>query len=455
MSQYAVVNPATGETVARYDQFSDAQVEAALAKAQAAYLDWRMRPVAERAAIVRRAAELHRERRKELAAIITREMGKPFGAAAAEVDFSADITEFYADQADAITADQPLKILGEGTAVIRRSPLGVLFGIMPWNFPYYQVARFAAPNLVLGNVIVLKHASQCPESAAAIEQIYHDAGLPDGAYINIRVSAEQAAAIVADPRIQGVSVTGSERAGAAVAEVAGRHLKKVALELGGSDPFIVLATDNLDAVVEAAVSARLDNTGQSCNAAKRFIVVDGLYDEFLAKFTAAMGAAKLGDPMERGVDLGPLSSVEAATRVEAQVDRAVAQGATKVIGGARDGAYYPATVLTGVTPAMDAYREEFFGPVGVVYRVPDERAAVTLANDTSFGLGSYVYSTDPKQAARVADQIDAGMVYVNIVMADSPELPFGGVKRSGTSRELGLLAADEFVNKKLIRTGPA
>ena len=455
MSQYAVVNPATGETVARYDQFSDAQVEAALAKAQAAYLDWRMRPVAERAAIVRRAAELHRERRKELAGIITREMGKPFGAAAAEVDFSADITEFYADQADAITADQPLKILGEGTAVIRRSPLGVLFGIMPWNFPYYQVARFAAPNLVLGNVIVLKHASQCPESAAAIEQIYHDAGLPDGAYINIRVSAEQAAAIVADPRIQGVSVTGSERAGAAVAEVAGRHLKKVALELGGSDPFIVLATDNLDAVVEAAVSARLDNTGQSCNAAKRFIVVDGLYDEFLAKFTAAMGAAKLGDPMERGVDLGPLSSVEAATRVEAQVDRAVAQGATKVIGGARDGAYYPATVLTGVTPAMDAYREEFFGPVGVVYRVPDERAAVTLANDTSFGLGSYVYSTDPKQAARVADQIDAGMVYVNIVMADSPELPFGGVKRSGTSRELGLLAADEFVNKKLIRTGPA
>jgi succinate-semialdehyde dehydrogenase/glutarate-semialdehyde dehydrogenase len=455
MSDYAVVNPATGKTEATYETFSDAQVEAALSKAQAAFEAWRSRPVAERAAIVRRAAELHRERRKDLAAIIVREMGKPFGAAVGEVDFSADITEYYADQADAITADQPLKILGDGTAVIRRSPLGVLFGIMPWNFPYYQVARFAAPNLVLGNVIVLKHASQCPESAEAIEQIYRDAGLPDGAYVNIRVSAEQAATIVADPRIQGVSVTGSERAGAAVAEVAGRHLKKVALELGGSDPFIVLAADDLDAVVEAATSARLDNTGQSCNAAKRFIVVDGLYDDFLAKFTAAMAASPLGDPMERGTVLGPLSSVEAATRLAGQVDRAVEQGATLVTGGGpRDGAYYPATVLTDVTPAMDAYREEFFGPVGVVYRVADEDAAVKLANDTAFGLGSYVYSTDAAQAARVADRIDAGMVYVNIVMADSPELPFGGVKRSGTSRELGLLAADEFVNKKLIRTAP-
>jgi len=454
MSNYAVVNPATGETVARYEQFTDAQVEDALARAQAAFEAWRKRPVSERAAIVRRAAELHRERRKELAAIITREMGKPFGAAVGEVDFSADITEYYANEADAITADQPLKILGEGTAVIRRSPLGVLFGIMPWNFPYYQVARFAAPNLVLGNVIVLKHASQCPESAAAIEQIYRDAGLPDGAYVNVYVSAEQAAKIVADPRIQGVSVTGSERAGAAVAEVAGRNLKKVALELGGSDPFIVLGTDDLDTVVEAAVTARLDNTGQSCNAAKRFIVVDGLYDDFVAKFTAAMAASPMGDPMERGTVLGPLSSVEAATRVEDQVDRAVAQGATKVIGGARDGAYYPVTVLTGVTPKMDAYREEFFGPVGVVYKVADEDAAVKLANDTSFGLGSYVYSNDPEQAARVADRIEAGMVYVNIVAADSPELPFGGVKRSGTARELGLLAADEFVNKKLIRTAP-
>jgi len=453
MSEYAVVNPATGETVAHYDRFTDAQVEQTLATAQAGFETWRKLPVAERAAMVRRAAELHRERRKELAALIVREMGKVFGGAVGEVDFAADITEYYADQAEVITADQPLTIRGEGTAVIRRSPLGVLFGIMPWNFPYYQVARFAAPNLVLGNVIVLKHASQCPESAAAIEAIYRDAGLPEGAYLNVYVSTEQAARIVADPRIQGVSVTGSEQAGAAVAEVAGRHLKKVALELGGSDPFLVLATDDLDAVVAAATAARLDNTGQSCNGAKRFIVVDELYEAFVTKFTEAMAAAPVGDPLVRGTVLGPLSSVAAATRLQDQVDRAVAQGATIVTGGgARDGAFYPPTVLTGVTPAMEAYREEFFGPVGVVYRVADEDAAVRLANDTSFGLGSYVFSNDPEQAARVADRIEAGMVYVNIVAADSPELPFGGVKRSGTARELGLLAADEFVNKKLIRT---
>ncbi|HET9085065.1 MAG TPA: NAD-dependent succinate-semialdehyde dehydrogenase [Candidatus Limnocylindrales bacterium] len=453
MSDYAVVNPATGKTEARYDRFTDAEVEEALRRAAAGFESWRRVPVAERAEMVRRAAQLHRERREELASIIVREMGKVKAGALGEVDFSADITEYYADQAASITGDQPIAIRGEGTAVIRRSPLGVLFGIMPWNLPYYQVARFAAPNLVLGNVIVLKHASQCPESAAAIETIYHDAGLPEGAYVNVYVSSEQAAGIIADPRIQGVSVTGSERAGAAVAEVAGRNLKKVALELGGSDPFLVLATDDLDAVVAAATTARIDGAGQVCNGAKRFIVVDGLYDAFVEKFSAAMAATPMGDPLVEETVLGPLSSVEAATRLEGQVDRAVAQGATVVIGGPRDGAYYPPTVLTGVTPEMDAYRQEFFGPVGVVYRVADEDAAVRLANDTSFGLGSYVYSNDPDQAARVADRIDAGMVYVNIVMADSPELPFGGVKRSGTARELGLLAADEFVNKKLIRTG--
>ncbi len=451
MSEYAVVNPATGETVARYDTFTDAQVEGALAAAEAGFETWRKLPVAERAGIVRRAAQLHRERRAELAAIIVREMGKVKAGALGEVDFAADITEYYADQADVITADQPLTILGQGTAVIRRSPLGVLLGIMPWNFPYYQVARFAAPNLVLGNAIVLKHASQCPESAAAIEAIYRDAGLPEGAYLNVYVSTEQAATIIADPRIQGVSVTGSQRAGAAVAEVAGRHLKKVALELGGSDPFLVLATDDLDAVVAAATAARLDNTGQSCNGAKRFIVVDELYEAFLTGFTAAMAAAPVGDPLVEETVLGPLSSVAAATRLQDQVDRAVAQGATVVTGGSRDGAYVPPTVLIGVTPDMEAYREEFFGPVGVVYRVADEDAAVTLANDTGFGLGSYVFSNDPEQAARVADRIEAGMVYINLVLADSPELPFGGVKSSGTARELGLLAADEFVNKKVIR----
>ena len=451
MTDYAVINPATGETLATYPTITDEALETVLEKADAAYRTWRDTPVAERAALIRRAAELHRERRDELAAIIVREMGKPLAAAGAEVDFAADITEFYADNAERITGDQPIEILGEGTAVIRRAPIGVLLGIMPWNFPYYQVARFAAPNLVIGNTILLKQAPQCPESAAAIEKIYRDAGLPEGAYTNIYATNDQLATVIADRRVQGVSVTGSERAGAAVAEVAGRNLKKVALELGGSDPFILLSTDDLDGAVQAAVDARLDNTGQSCNAAKRFIVVDGLYDEFVEKFTATMAAAKVGDPFAEDTVLGPLSSVTAAERLAEQVDKAVAQGATLATGGIRDGAFYPGTVLTDVTPEMDAYREEFFGPVGVVYKAADEDEAVKIANDTSFGLGSYVFTTDEEQAARVADKIDAGMVYVNVVLADSPELPFGGVKRSGTSREMGLLAADEFVNKKLIR----
>jgi len=449
---YAVVNPATGETLATYPTATDAEVEAAVAAADSAARGWgRTSSPAERADLLRRVAQLHRERRDELAAIIVREMGKPLAAAEGEVDFAADITEYYADNIDKITGDTPLEILGEGTAVIRRAPLGPLLGIMPWNFPYYQVARFAAPNLALGNTILLKHAPQCPQSAAAIAQMYADAGFPAGAYADVRLTNEQAAAVIADRRIHGVSVTGSERAGSAVAEVAGRNLKKVVLELGGSDPFIVLSTDDLDATVQMAVDARLDNNGQSCNGAKRFIVADELYDAFVEKFAAALAEAKVGDPFAEDTVLGPLSSLAAAERLQEQVDRAVAQGATVVTGGAREGAFFPGTVITGVTPEMDAYREEFFGPVGVVYRVAGEDEAIEIANGTEFGLGSYVFTTDPAQAQRVADRIDAGMVYVNIVLADSPELPFGGIKRSGTGREMGLLAADEFVNKKLVR----
>ncbi len=452
MSDYAVINPATGETLATYPTATDAEVEAAIATADAAYRTWgRTSTPAERAALLRRVAELHRERRDELAAIIVREMGKPLAAAEGEVDFSADITEFYADQIDAITGDTPIDILGEGTAVIRRAPLGALLGIMPWNFPYYQVARFAAPNLAVGNTILLKHAPQCPESGAAIAKMYADAGFPEGAYTDVRITNEQAATVIADRRVQGVSVTGSERAGAAVAETAGRNLKKVVLELGGSDPFILLSTPDLDATVQMAVDARLDNNGQSCNAAKRFIVASDLYDAFLEKFSAAMADATVGDPFAEDTVLGPLSSLTAAERLEEQVDRAVAQGATLVTGGVRDGAFFPGTVLTGVTPEMDAYREEFFGPVGVVYRAESEEQALEIANGTPFGLGSYVFTTDEAQASRVADAIDAGMVYINVVLADSPELPFGGVKRSGTGREMGLLAAEEFVNKTLIR----
>ena len=454
MSDYAVIDPATGETIATYPTATDADVERALAAADAAARGWgRESSPADRADLLRRAAQLHRERRDDLAAIIVREMGKQIDGALGEVDFAADITEYYADHIDEITADVPVAIEGEGTAVIRKAPLGALLGIMPWNFPYYQVARFAAPNLAVGNTILLKHAPQCPESAAAIEAIYRDAGFPDGAYTNVYLTNEQAAEVIADPRIHGASVTGSERAGAAVAEVAGRNLKKVALELGGSDPFIVLSADDLDAVAQAAVDARLDNTGQSCNGAKRFIVVDGLYDRFVELFAAKMSEASVGDPWSTDTVLGPLSSLAAAERLDDQIQGAVAQGATVVTGGTRDGAFFTPTVLTGVTADMDLYREELFGPAGVVYRVADEDEAVRVANDTPFGLGSYVFTTDAAQAERVADRIEAGMVYVNLVLADEPGLPFGGIKRSGTGRELGLLAAEEFVNKKLVRVG--
>ncbi|TYL45704.1 NAD-dependent succinate-semialdehyde dehydrogenase [Nocardioides sp. BGMRC 2183] len=454
MTQYAVTNPATGQQVASYPVATVDEVEDAISRVHRAHRTWARETAPQRADLVRRVAQLHRDRREELADVIVREMGKPRAAALEEVDFSADIYEYYADNAEEILRDRPITLLGgSGSALVRRSSLGPLLGIMPWNFPYYQVARFAGPNLVVGNTILLKHAPQCPESAALIAELFTAAGAPDGVYVDIRATNEQAADIIADPRIQGVSLTGSERAGTAVAEVAGRHLKKVALELGGSDPFIVLSTDDLDACVEAAVAARLDNSGQSCNGAKRFIVVEDLYDDFLEKFTAAMTAVTPADPTTDEAELGPLSSLAAAERLQDQVDRAVSQGATLVAGGTREGAFFSPTVLTGVTRDNDAYREEFFGPVAAVYRVADEDGAVEVANDTAFGLGSYLFTTDSAQAERVADRIEAGMVFVNVVGADSPELPFGGIKRSGTSRELGTLAAEEFVNHKLIRIG--
>jgi len=453
MSMYAVVDPATGETLKEYPTITDDELRDAIARADQAHREWSSAAtVADRGSLVRRVGELHTERRKELAEIIVAEMGKPIRQARGEVAFCASIYEFYADNAEALMADEPIELLGgEGSAVVRRSSLGALLGIMPWNFPYYQVARFAGPNLIIGNTILLKHAPQCPQSAEAMEQIFRDAGFPDGAYVNIYATNEQIEWVIADPRVRGVSVTGSERAGAAVAEIAGRNLKKVVLEMGGSDPFILLGTDNLDETVQEAVDARIDNAGQSCNAAKRFIVIDELYEPFLEKFTAALTAVQPGDPHERETELGPLSSQLAADRLEDQVGRAVAQGATVVAGGKRDGNYFEPTVLTDITPENDVYREELFGPVAQVYRVPSEEEAVALANDTPFGLGSYVMTNDPEQAERVADRIDAGMVYVNIVGADSAELPFGGTKRSGFGRELGRYGADEFVNKKLIR----
>ncbi len=452
MSTYAVVNPATGERLEEYPEMSDDELDAAIGRAWDAREALAAMTVADRAAKIKRVAELHTERRDALAAIAVKEMGKPMEQALGEVDFCGDIYGYYAERAEDFLKDEPIELIGgEGSAVIRRSPMGPLLGIMPWNFPYYQVARFAGPNLIVGNPILLKPAPQCPESAEAIQAMYDEAGFPEGAYQTILATNEQIAEkVIPDPRVRGVSVTGSERAGAAVAEVAGRNLKKVVLEMGGSDPFILLATENLDEVVDSAVEARLDNTGQSCNAAKRFIVVDELYDDFLAKLTEKMKAVEPGDPTEDAA-MGPLSSSTAADRLQDQLDRAKAQGAEVVLEGERRDNFFGPTVLAGISPSSDAYREEFFGPVASVYKVGSEEEAIKVANDTPFGLGSYVFTTEPEQADRVADSLDTGMVFVNGVLLDGAELPFGGVKRSGFGRELGPYGMDEFVNKKLIR----
>jgi succinate-semialdehyde dehydrogenase / glutarate-semialdehyde dehydrogenase len=442
VSEYKVVNPATNETEREFEAATDAEIQQVLERSDRAYQAWRGTAKTERTKVLLRVAELYKERIDDLAALITREMGKPLREAKGEIMLVISIYRYYAEQGPALLEDAPLSPRAGGTALVRKEPVGPLLGIMPWNFPYYQVARFAGPNLMIGNTIILKHAPQCPESALAMEQIFKDAGLPADAYINVFATNEQVADMIADPRLVGVSVTGSERAGAAVAEVAGRNLKKVVLELGGSDPFIVLDSADVSKTVRAAVAGRMGNAGQACNAAKRIIVVGDLYPEFV-------------DPAS---DFGPLSSEGAAERLMGQINDAVDKGATLRTGGKRvdrPGAFVEATVLTDVTPEMRAYREELFGPAAVIYRVADASEAVELANNSSFGLGGVVYSADAARAQEVADLLDTGMVWINSPQGSMADLPFGGTKRSGVGRELGPYGIDEFVNKKLIYTPAA
>lgn len=446
MVLYAVVDPATGQPGQAFPTASDADIQEAAASAHAAHSKWSSLSIEERASCVRRVGELHVERAEHLGALLTEEMGKPLAEAVGEVEFSAIIYSYYADNAESFLRDQPIELDGgTGTALIRPSSMGAILGIMPWNYPVYQVARFAGPNLVLGNTVLLKPAPQCPSSAAAIAELFADAGVPQGVYTTVYATNEQVADLIADPAIRGVSLTGSERAGSAVAEIAGRHLKKVVLELGGSDPFIVLSTTDMDATVDAAVYSRMENMGQSCNAAKRMIVVDELYQEFLAKLTSKMTAL---------TPTAPLASLRAVDILADQVESAVAAGAMFETSGSRDGCVFPPGVLTGVTEDSPVYAKELFGPVAQVYRARDEADAIRLANDTPYGLGSYVFTTDQAQAARVADALDVGMVFVNGVGMDGPNLPFGGTKRSGFGRELGALGMEEFMNKKLIRIAP-
>ncbi|OBB30592.1 succinate-semialdehyde dehydrogenase [Mycolicibacterium peregrinum] len=450
---FQVVNPATGETGARLPFIDEIALTAAITDAQAAQRSWRGVSVAERAAALRRVAQLHRDQLEDLARTAVREMGKPISQARAEVEFSADIYDYYAGEAGKLLAEDVIGLQsGTGSAVLRKHPLGVIVGIMPWNFPYYQVARFAAPSLAAGNAVLLKPAPQCPESAFKIQQIFAEAGFPNAVFTTIFATEEQITEVIADPRIAGVSFTGSERAGAVVGRLAGGAVKKSVLELGGSDPFLVLDVAELSAAVDAAVEARLDNSGQSCNGAKRIIVLDRHFDEFTELFVGKLAAVTPGDPMSEETVLGPLSSERAAQNLESQVRRALDAGAKALLPSSRDGAFHTCGVLADVDESNPIHREELFGPVAIVYRAADEADAVRIANDTPFGLGSYVFTDDPVQADRVADALDTGMVYVNGVGLDAVELPFGGTKRSGVGRELGSLGIREFVNYKLVRT---
>jgi succinate-semialdehyde dehydrogenase/glutarate-semialdehyde dehydrogenase len=451
---YTVTNPATGELVEQIPNATDEEVRQAIARVHGAFGDWRRRPATERAKIVLRAAEIFAERADELAAIMTLEMGKRINEGRGEVGVVVDIFTYYGQHGPDLIADQPLAIRG-GSAVIQKTPLGALLGVMPWNFPCYQVARFVAPNLVLGNTILLKHASICPRSALAVAEILHDAGVPEDVYVNTFASSRQVPAILADPRIQGVSLTGSEQAGIAVAAEAGRHLKKAVLELGGSDPMIILDTDDMAETVRRTATARMRNCGQSCNAPKRMIVLADLYDEFVDRLTDHVAATyRPGDPADPATKLPPLASTAARDEVAAQIARAVEQGATLRTGGHPidgPGAYLEATVLTDVTPEMDAYYEEIFGPVVLIFRAATEREAIAIANDSPFGLGASVWGTDRERLRRVAEQIDSGMVYLNSAGGSQADLPFGGIKRSGMGRELGPAGIEEFMNQKSIR----
>jgi len=443
---YQVTDPATGKAAESFPFATDAEVEQALASATAAFAQWRKRPVAERAAIVKRVGELFAERASDLAAIITREMGKRPAQAVGEAEFCNAIFGYYADNGPELLKDRPLP--GHEAARVEYLPVGPVLGVMPWNYPYYQIARFAAPNLVVGNTVILKHAENCPTSALAVADIMRDAGVPEGVYVNIFATHEQVATMIADPRLRGVSLTGSERAGTVVAETAGRNLKKVVLELGGSDPYIILDTPDLDAAADTAWVTRMENVGQACNSNKRMIVMDSVYDDFVAalvKRAAGMTPRQAGDDSETAYS--PMVSRKAAENLLAQVQDAVAKGATLHVGGTLGdggGAYFAPAVLTGVTPDMRAYREELFGPVAVVYKISSDDEAVSLANVVDFGLGGAVWSTDEERATRVAEQLD-----VNTPAGEGADLPFGGTKRSGFGRELGPLGIDEFVNKRL------
>ena len=454
---YETVNPATGELLASYPEHTPAEVEIALVLADKTYHFWRLLSFVERGAMMSRAADIFRQESEKLSNLITLEMGKLIDESQAEVQLTADILDYYARNSEAFLAPEELP-QEEGKAVVVSQPIGVLFGIEPWNFPYYQLVRFAAPNLMAGNTVIVKHAPSVPQCAEAFAQVFLDAGAPKGAYTNLRLSDDQAGTVIKDPRIKGVAVTGSDRAGSSVASQAGKAMKRSTMELGGSDPYMVLDDADFDEALKWAVWSRLLNCGQGCVCAKRFIIADQLYDRFVLGIKEALGSLHAGDPMLKDTKLGPLSSIKARDLLLDQIDRAVKAGATLVVGGKainRPGSYFEPAVLENIQKGNPAYSEEFFGPVFLMFKCATDDEAIQLANDTPYGLASSVFSQDSDRAQHVASEIEAGMVFINHPAWTAPDLPFGGIKQSGYGRELSSLGIQEFVNKKLVRTQAA
>jgi succinate-semialdehyde dehydrogenase/glutarate-semialdehyde dehydrogenase len=450
---YKSINPFNGKEVKAFADVSDTQLESAIALADNVFGAWRAKPIAERAAVLKRSASILRDRLDGFATLITLEMGKLWIEAQEEVKLSADILEYYADQGAGFLAPTTLAVQ-DGEAIVESEPMGIIFAVEPWNFPYYQLARVVGPSLMLGNVMMVKHASNVPQCAQAFDDLIQEAGAPAGVYTNLFATKDQVQRLIADPRIKAVALTGSEAAGAIVASQAGKNLKKSTMELGGSDAFVVLEDADLDRAVSWAVWGRMNNTGQCCIAAKRFIVVEAVADEFLKRFNASLAKLVPGDPMDKATTLGPLSSEGALQDLLKLVDVAVENGASVVLGGKRlnrPGAFMEASILSDIDRTNPAFHQEFFGPVAMFFRVKDEAEAISYANDSPFGLGGSVFTRDIERGKRVARKIETGMVFINQATWTAPDLPFGGIKNSGYGRELAELGMQEFVNKKLIR----
>ncbi len=449
---YTTLNPASGKLLEEFPLWEAAQLETALSEAAAATAGWQATSMEARGRLMHRVAELLRERRDELAGLITLEMGKLLAESRAEVEKCAWVCDYYAEQAAAFLADEMIES-DAGRSLIAYQPLGTVLAVMPWNFPFWQVFRFAAPTLMAGNTGVLKHASNVPQCALAIERLFHDAGFPRGVFRTLMISAAQVEGVIRDPRIHAVTLTGSEPAGRKVAATAGEELKPSVLELGGSDPFIVLEDADLDLAIAQAVISRFLNCGQSCIAAKRFIVVEAIAEEFIARFAEAVRGLAAGDPADLATTLAPLAREDLRDTLQRQVDESVAAGAVVVTGGyplKREGAYYAATILDRVAPGQAAYSEELFGPVAIVLRATDEEDALRIANDTEFGLGSSIWTRDSARGEALARRLQSGCAFVNGMVKSDPRLPFGGIKHSGYGRELSLLGIREFVNAKTI-----